>query len=78
MPDLRADFTSNFLPYVEGLDPFSHTMEELLELWDIELNSAKQRWQSMSLGQERAAVDQWLSDNGYREPGVEYADEFIN
>lgn len=68
---LREDFVQKFL-YVEamneGIDPFDHTMEELIEKFDMALGEAKRRWPHLDTDAEWADMDHWLSERGYIEP----------
>lgn len=68
--DIRSEFVDAFLSYADfgGDDPMDKTMEELLDIWDIELNAAKVKWPSIDLGTERSNLDDWLSQRGYTYP----------
>lgn len=64
---LRADYVMKFL-YTEDVNPFDHSMEELIELWEMSLGNAKQRWPRLDVGAEQADMDHWLTEHGYIEP----------
>jgi hypothetical protein len=70
MSDLRESFVQQFLSTTAGLDPFEHSLEELIEMFDMELAAAKKHWSSVNIDREFHEMGQWLSDRGYVEPGT--------
>lgn len=69
---LREDYVMKFL-YTEDVNYADHSMEELIELWEMSLGNAKQRWPRLDVAAEQADMDQWLSEHGYIAP--EYREE---
>lgn len=63
MTDIREAFVQEFL-YTEGIDPFGHTLAELIDLYEMRLGEAKNRWPTIDVGAEWAAMDRWLSEHG--------------
>lgn len=64
---LREEFVQKFL-YTEGINPFDHTMEELIEQFDMALGEAKRRWPRLDTAAEWADMDHWLTERYYVEP----------
>jgi hypothetical protein len=66
--DLREMFAQEFLSTEEGLDPFDHTIEALIERYEMVLGEAHRRWPSLNIDREWSTMGDWLSENGYVEP----------
>lgn len=68
---LRRDFAFAFL-YAEydggAIDPYAHTLEALIETYEMVLGDAKRRWPSLNIDAEWSAMGDWLSERGYVEP----------
>lgn len=62
------DFIKKFLPGWTGQKVWAASMKELIEMYQDELDKAKQRWPRLDTAATWADMDHWLSERGYVEP----------
>lgn len=69
---LITEFINRFLDYDAAQNNYGEladkSIEELCEVYDMELGEAKRRWPSLNTDSEWAEMDRWLSERGYIEP----------
>lgn len=66
---LVTEFINRFLDYDAAQQNYGDltekSIDELIEVFDMELADAKKRWPSLNTGAEWALMDQWLDERGY-------------